>query len=44
MVKTPSGLVAYCKAQLGAFAVRENAEALAKELEKLGYETYITKY
>ncbi len=34
----------YYRVQLGAFAVRENAEALAAELEALGYDTYITKY
>lgn len=32
------------RVQLGAFSVRENAEALAEKLEALGYETYITKY
>lgn len=34
----------YYRVQLGAFAVRENAEVLATKLEALGYETYITKY
>lgn len=34
----------YYRVQLGAFSVRKNAEALAKELKDLGYETYIAKY
>lgn len=31
------------KVQVGAFSKKSNAEALAKELEKKGYPTYITK-
>lgn len=34
----------YYRVQMGAYSVRENAEAMAKKLEGLGYETYITKY
>lgn len=40
----PENANEYYRVQLGAFSVRENAEALAKKLEALGYDTYITKY